>query len=160
MRFLSKRSHANNMRASLARARRNPSKTSFSKRIQDRSYQTYENELLVKNAPKNSLAKDPTVCSCGCHTCEYRLRWSSLWGHEACEGCAEIGGADTCGHRRWGLRWSSSRGHETREGCAEMGWADARGHSHWGLRWSSLWGHEACEGCAEIGGAGACVHRH
>ena len=23
--------------------------------------------------------------------CGYRFRWSSLWGHEPCEGCAEMG---------------------------------------------------------------------
>eukprot|EP00959_Pyramimonas_sp_CCMP1952_P029971 628772-Pyramimonas_sp.AAC.1 len=41
--------------------------------------------------------------------CEHRhwsLRWSSLWGHDTCEGCAEIGGGDACEHRHWGLRWS------------------------------------------------------
>eukprot|EP00959_Pyramimonas_sp_CCMP1952_P327484 6855591-Pyramimonas_sp.AAC.1 len=71
------------------------------------------------------------------------------WGHEACEGCAEIGGGTACERSHWGLRWSSQWGHETREGCAEVG-----GGTHVdggrGLRWSSLWGHEACERCAEI----------
>eukprot|EP00959_Pyramimonas_sp_CCMP1952_P212008 4436937-Pyramimonas_sp.AAC.1 len=41
----------------------------------------------------------------------------SLWGHEACEGCA--GGA--CGQQRYGLRWSSLWGHEACERCAELG---------------------------------------
>ena len=36
-------------------------------------------------------------------------------------------------------------------GCADMGGADACGHRHWGLRWSSQWGHETCEGCAGMG---------
>ena len=30
------------------------------------------------------------MCSCEYRSCEYRLRWSSLWGHEPCEGCAEM----------------------------------------------------------------------
>ena len=30
-----------------------------------------------------------------------------LWGHETCERCAEMGGADACGRRHWDLRWNS-----------------------------------------------------
>ena len=56
---------------------------------------------------ETSLAKDPTICSCESRSCEYRLRWSSLWGHEACEGCAEMSGGDACELCHWDLRWSS-----------------------------------------------------
>eukprot|EP00959_Pyramimonas_sp_CCMP1952_P224161 4686919-Pyramimonas_sp.AAC.1 len=38
-----------------------------------------------------------------------------LWGHEACEGCADMGGGDVCGHRAWDLRWSSLWRHKTCE---------------------------------------------
>ena len=37
------------------------------------------------------------------------------------EGRAEISCAGLCGLRRQDLRWSSPWGHETCEGCAEMG---------------------------------------
>ena len=55
-------------------------------------------------------------------------RWNSLWGHEPCEGCAEMCGGEACGRNHWGLRWSSLWGHEPCEGCAEIdiGRADAR----------------------------------
>ena len=56
---------------------------------------------------KISLAKDPTICSCESRSCEYRLRRSSLWGHETCEGCAEMSGGDACELCHWGLRRSS-----------------------------------------------------
>ena len=65
-----------------------------------------------------------------------------LCGHEACAGCAEMGGGTPRGPCHWGLRWSSLCGHATCEGCAEMGGADACGRCHLGLRWSSPWGHE------------------
>ena len=45
-----------------------------------------------------------------------------LWGHEASEGCAEMGAGKACGRSHWGLRWSFLWGHETCEGCAKMGW--------------------------------------
>ena len=67
-------------------------------------------------------------------------------GHETCEGCAEIRGADACGLRHWDLRRSSLWGHDTCEECAEMGVADACGLRHWDVRWSSLWGRETQEG--------------
>ena len=102
--------------------------------------------------------------------CELRrwgIRWSSLWGHETCEGCAQSGVADASGRWHCGLRWSFPWGHETCAGCADMGGGDACGRRqlcvgdacgrwHWSLRWSSLWGHETCEGCAdwEEGGGG------
>ena len=56
-----------------------------------------------------------------CRLRHWDLRWSSLWGHETCEGCADIGGRDTCGLCHWDLRWGSLWGHETCEGCAETG---------------------------------------
>ena len=34
---------------------------------------------------------------------------------------AVLGGGDACEFRHWDRRWSSLWGHETREGCAEMG---------------------------------------
>ena len=43
----------------------------------------------------NILAKGPTVCSCEYRNCEYLLRRRPLWGHEPCEG-----GADMCGRVR------------------------------------------------------------
>ena len=60
-----------------------------------------------------------------------------------------MGGGDACGLCHWGLRWSPLWGHETCEGCADLGAGDACERSHWDLQWSSLWGHETCEGCAE-----------
>ena len=48
-----------------------------------------------------------------------------------------------------GLR--ESMGHEAREGCADIGGGDACERCHWGLGWSSRWGHEPCEGRAEMG---------
>eukprot|EP00959_Pyramimonas_sp_CCMP1952_P267599 5595153-Pyramimonas_sp.AAC.1 len=41
-------------------------------------------------------------------------------GHEACEGCADLGAAGACERSRWGLRWSSLWDHGTCEGCADM----------------------------------------
>eukprot|EP00959_Pyramimonas_sp_CCMP1952_P400946 8401536-Pyramimonas_sp.AAC.1 len=40
------------------------------------------------------------------------LRWSSLWGREACEGCADMGAGDACGRWRWRLQWGSLWGHD------------------------------------------------
>eukprot|EP00959_Pyramimonas_sp_CCMP1952_P308195 6450058-Pyramimonas_sp.AAC.1 len=39
-----------------------------------------------------------------------------IWGHETCEGCADIGAVVPCDRCRWGPRWSSLWGHETRDG--------------------------------------------
>ena len=82
------------------------------------------------------------------------MRGNSLWGHETCEGCADIGAVPACERSHWGLRWSSLWGHETCEGCAEMSAVPACERSHWGLRWSYLWGHGTCEGCAQMEGGG------
>ena len=35
-----------------------------------------------------------------CERTHWSLRWSSLWGHEPCEGCAELGRAGACELRR------------------------------------------------------------
>ena len=48
-----------------------------------------------------------------CGPCHWGLRWSSLWGCEACDGCAEMGAVVACERSHWGLRWSSLWGHET-----------------------------------------------
>eukprot|EP00959_Pyramimonas_sp_CCMP1952_P038236 800201-Pyramimonas_sp.AAC.1 len=83
-----------------------------------------------------------------CGLRHWDLRWSSLWGHEACEGvpkwvcvthagcaigtvggapygatkrvmgCAAMRGRGACVPRHWDLRRSPLRGHETYEGCA------------------------------------------
>ena len=42
-----------------------------------------------------------------CRRSHWGLRWSSLWGHETCEGCAEMSAGAACGRSHWGLRWSS-----------------------------------------------------
>eukprot|EP00959_Pyramimonas_sp_CCMP1952_P457793 9475522-Pyramimonas_sp.AAC.1 len=39
-----------------------------------------------------------------CGRWHWELRWSSFWGHEACEGCADMGVRDACG------RWHRSSG--------------------------------------------------
>ena len=44
----------------------------------------------LRGVENNSLAKGPTICSCEYRRCECRLRWSSLWGHEPCDGCAKM----------------------------------------------------------------------
>ena len=84
-----------------------------------------------------------------CERSHLGFRWGSLWGHEPCEGCAEMGAGPPCERSHLGLRWSSLCGHEPCEGCAEMGAGPPCERSHLGLRWSSLWGHETYEGCAE-----------
>eukprot|EP00959_Pyramimonas_sp_CCMP1952_P259558 5426996-Pyramimonas_sp.AAC.1 len=67
-------------------------------------------------------------------------------------GCANIGAVVSCERSHWGLRWSSLVGHETCEGvwCAEMGAVVRCERSRWGLRSSSLWGHNTVEGCADV----------
>eukprot|EP00959_Pyramimonas_sp_CCMP1952_P206074 4309267-Pyramimonas_sp.AAC.1 len=37
-----------------------------------------------------------------CEPCHWGLRWGSVWGHETCEGCAEVGAAAPCEPCRWG----------------------------------------------------------
>eukprot|EP00959_Pyramimonas_sp_CCMP1952_P452490 9466671-Pyramimonas_sp.AAC.1 len=58
-----------------------------------------------------------------------------------------MGVRDACGHTHWDLRRGPPWGHEACEGCADMGVRDACGHTHWDFRWSPLCGHEACEVC-------------
>ena len=60
-----------------------------------------------------SLTKDPTICSCEYRHCEYRIRWSSLWGHETLYWACQHRAAPPRGLRHWDLRWSSLWGHET-----------------------------------------------
>eukprot|EP00959_Pyramimonas_sp_CCMP1952_P172017 3594255-Pyramimonas_sp.AAC.1 len=62
-----------------------------------------------------------------------------------------MGGGDACKRRYWGLRWSSLWIHEAREGCTGMRDGDACERRHWGLRCTSLRGHETCEGVCRIG---------
>ena len=62
-----------------------------------------------------------------CELSYWGIGWSSLWGHETCEGCAELGVGDACGRRHWSLRLSSLGGHATCEGCAELGAATRAG---------------------------------
>eukprot|EP00959_Pyramimonas_sp_CCMP1952_P329203 6892157-Pyramimonas_sp.AAC.1 len=50
-----------------------------------------------------------------CERWHWGLRWSSLWGHEACDGCADMGARDACGRWYWDIRWSPLRGQETCE---------------------------------------------
>eukprot|EP00959_Pyramimonas_sp_CCMP1952_P441586 9244973-Pyramimonas_sp.AAC.2 len=46
---------------------------------------------------------------------------SSLWNHDSCEGCAELGAGAPCGRLRRVLRLASTWGHEASEGCAQYG---------------------------------------
>ena len=89
-----------------------------------------------------------------CEPCHWGLRWSSLWGHEACEGCAEMGGG-THANPATGTLGGAPYGATNRvrgvPKWGSMGGADACEHPHWGLRWSSLWGHEPSEWCAKMG---------
>eukprot|EP00959_Pyramimonas_sp_CCMP1952_P412577 8645607-Pyramimonas_sp.AAC.1 len=68
-----------------------------------------------------------------CGRCHSEFRWSYLWGHETCDGCAETGAAVPCGrcHKCRGcvVLWS----HEDCEGYAETGAAVQCGRCHWGL---------------------------
>jgi len=41
-------------------------------------------------------------------------------GPRNARGVCRNGRGDACGHLHWGLRWSSQWGHEAREGCAEI----------------------------------------
>ena len=63
-----------------------------------------------------------------------------------------MGVTPTCELRHWGLMWSSLCGHEACEGYAETGVTPTCELRHWDLRWSSLWGHETCEGRADMDG--------
>ena len=58
-----------------------------------------------------------------------------LWGHETCEACAGIRGADACARRHWAIRWSSHGA----VGRPDMGGADACGRRRWG-RWLGSYG--------------------
>eukprot|EP00959_Pyramimonas_sp_CCMP1952_P179780 3759228-Pyramimonas_sp.AAC.1 len=61
-----------------------------------------------------------------------------------------MGGADAWGRRHRGLRWSSLWGHEAYEGCAKMGRRRHANCATGVLGGAHCAGHEArCEGCAE-----------
>eukprot|EP00959_Pyramimonas_sp_CCMP1952_P068118 1421822-Pyramimonas_sp.AAC.1 len=64
---------------------------------------------------------------------------------------AEIDGGDACELRRWGLRWSSLWGHGACEGCNDVGVGGACERHLLGLSGAPILGHEACEGCADMG---------
>eukprot|EP00959_Pyramimonas_sp_CCMP1952_P471574 9498630-Pyramimonas_sp.AAC.1 len=52
------------------------------------------------------------TCGWGAHvgTGTVAFGGATHFGHEACEGCADMGGGDPCGHRHWGFWWSSLYG--------------------------------------------------
>eukprot|EP00959_Pyramimonas_sp_CCMP1952_P103777 2169949-Pyramimonas_sp.AAC.1 len=79
------------------------------------------------------MAKDPTICSCECRRCQYRLRWVFCWGHEA-RGKRAGMGRSTAG--------LPIRGHEACEECTKMGrrrHADCATGTLGGLPY---WGHD------------------
>eukprot|EP00959_Pyramimonas_sp_CCMP1952_P023250 489059-Pyramimonas_sp.AAC.1 len=53
----------------------------------------------------------------GGDACDLRHRAELPWGHETCEGCAEMSGGDACELCHWDFRQS--------EGCAEISGGDA-----------------------------------
>eukprot|EP00959_Pyramimonas_sp_CCMP1952_P451869 9460740-Pyramimonas_sp.AAC.1 len=71
------------------------------------------------------------MCSCEYRSCKYSLRWSSLWGHEACEWCVPKCVARTHANLAIGA-FGVAPHHEASEGCAEMDCVDACEpcHSH------------------------------
>eukprot|EP00959_Pyramimonas_sp_CCMP1952_P469888 9495731-Pyramimonas_sp.AAC.1 len=77
-----------------------------------------------------------------CNACHLNLRWDSLWGHEPCEGCAEMCGGDACNLCHWSLRRGSLWGHGPCEGSAEINGGGACNLRHWNFRRNSLWGRE------------------
>eukprot|EP00959_Pyramimonas_sp_CCMP1952_P233728 4884605-Pyramimonas_sp.AAC.1 len=50
-----------------------------------------------------------------CERSHWSFRWRSLWGHDACEGCADMVAVPPRGRSHGGTRWSSLC-----EGCAAM----------------------------------------
>ena len=91
-------------------------------------------------------------CGDACERCHLDPRWSSLWGHEPCEGVPKcVAGT----HANGATGTFGGAPYETTKrvrGVPKQRHADAAmpcEFRHWDLRWSSLWGHETCEGCAE-----------
>eukprot|EP00959_Pyramimonas_sp_CCMP1952_P248923 5203662-Pyramimonas_sp.AAC.1 len=68
------------------------------------------NANATTGAPSVELPMGPrSACGVGrnergaaCQFCHWGLRWSSLWGHETCQGCGDMGGADACEPCHWG----------------------------------------------------------
>ena len=71
-----------------------------------------EPSVELPMGPRTVWGVCPNGPEYACGPCHWSLRWGSLWGHEACEGCAEMK-AEL--HANPALR-----GHETCEGCADM----------------------------------------
>eukprot|EP00959_Pyramimonas_sp_CCMP1952_P166261 3474867-Pyramimonas_sp.AAC.2 len=55
-----------------------------------------------------------------------------------------MGGGEACEPCHWGIRWSSLWGHEACARCADMCAVGVRQRSHQGLRLSPQCGHETC----------------
>eukprot|EP00959_Pyramimonas_sp_CCMP1952_P032394 679879-Pyramimonas_sp.AAC.1 len=64
-------------------------------------------------------------CTRVCHASAGMLAHSAdpypYGGHEACDGCTDMGAAVSCRRWRLGRRWGSPWGHDPRQGCATMG---------------------------------------
>eukprot|EP00959_Pyramimonas_sp_CCMP1952_P278980 5832843-Pyramimonas_sp.AAC.1 len=71
-----------------------------------------------------------------CGRQHWGLRWSSPWGHEACEGCAEMNVGGRMRAAALGHSVELPMGPRTCEGCAKMSVGAACGRLPWGLRWS------------------------
>eukprot|EP00959_Pyramimonas_sp_CCMP1952_P065304 1363182-Pyramimonas_sp.AAC.1 len=75
---------------------------------------------------------------------------NSLWGHQTCEGCAEITAGDACGTQpvgpSAGLLWDN----KTCEGCADMSVGDVRGTQPLEPSAGLLWAHKTCDGRADM----------
>eukprot|EP00959_Pyramimonas_sp_CCMP1952_P115901 2422922-Pyramimonas_sp.AAC.1 len=64
-----------------------------------------------------------------------------------------MGAAGACERHRWDLRWSSLWGHETCEGCAEMKWMRrAHGNAGMWTFGGVQYGTTKREGCATVRG--------
>eukprot|EP00959_Pyramimonas_sp_CCMP1952_P232743 4864034-Pyramimonas_sp.AAC.1 len=78
------------------------------------------------------------------------LRWIALWGHETCDGCAEMGGEPRAIPA---IGAFGGWGHEPCEGCAEMG-GEPHANPATGVFSGGPDGatNSTCEGCAEMVG--------
>eukprot|EP00959_Pyramimonas_sp_CCMP1952_P068881 1437807-Pyramimonas_sp.AAC.1 len=61
------------------------------------------------------------VAAALCEPCHWGLRWRSMWGHDTCDGCAEMAAVVPCEPCHWGLRGHGAMpwGHEALEGRAK-----------------------------------------
>ena len=87
--------------------------------------------------------------------CGYRFRWSSLWGHEPCEGYAVMGWWCHADPLAGAFGGAPHGGHDPRKGHAAERRAELRRgpqceRGPWSLRWSSPWGRNPRAGCAEL----------